>query len=131
MQDGGTPGLGPLFVRNVFRMIDSLPMCYGLGLLMILTSTRQARLGDLAAGTIVVYDTATNRNALRTEDLLSNTKAEPQVLLLVDELLRRWKELQPAPRVQLARKLLERAGRPVPDGDERLEAALQMLKAGQ
>ena len=31
-RDGGAPSVGALLVRNVFRLIDSLPLLYGVGL---------------------------------------------------------------------------------------------------
>lgn len=54
--DGGVPGTGPLLLRNLFRVIDSAPVFYGVGLLMSVVNRRGQRLGDLAAGTLLVYD---------------------------------------------------------------------------
>src|SRR5690606_14256322 len=31
-RDGGVPGIGPLLVRNLFRLVDSLPVFYVVGL---------------------------------------------------------------------------------------------------
>jgi uncharacterized RDD family membrane protein YckC len=43
-------------IRNVVRIIDFLPYAYGLGLVVLFINGRGKRLGDLAAGTIVVKD---------------------------------------------------------------------------
>lgn len=42
-------------IRNLLRTVDFLPMLYGFGLVSMLLSNRFQRLGDLAAGTLVVY----------------------------------------------------------------------------
>jgi uncharacterized RDD family membrane protein YckC len=36
-RDGATPSVGALLVRNVFRVIDSLPVVYGVGLVTSIT----------------------------------------------------------------------------------------------
>jgi len=43
-------------IRNVIRIIDFLPYAYGVGLVVLFVNGRGKRLGDLAAGTIVVKD---------------------------------------------------------------------------
>jgi uncharacterized RDD family membrane protein YckC len=43
-------------IRNVVRIIDFLPYAYGVGLVVLFINGRGKRLGDLAAGTIVVKD---------------------------------------------------------------------------
>jgi hypothetical protein len=43
-------------IRNVIRIIDFLPYAYGVGLVVLFINGRGKRLGDLAAGTIVVKD---------------------------------------------------------------------------
>jgi uncharacterized membrane protein SpoIIM required for sporulation/uncharacterized RDD family membrane protein YckC len=55
-RDGATAGTGALLVRNLFRVVDSLPLMYGVGLLSSIFSTDHVRIGDLAAGTLLVYD---------------------------------------------------------------------------
>lgn len=46
----------PVLIRNLMRIIDYLPGWYALGTLALLFSKRHQRLGDLAAGTVVVRD---------------------------------------------------------------------------
>jgi uncharacterized RDD family membrane protein YckC len=55
MRDGGHPiGLRESLVRNLLRTADSLPANYLVGLVAMLLSREGKRLGDFAAGTIVV-----------------------------------------------------------------------------
>src|SRR5205085_12305384 len=42
--------------RNVLRLVDWLPGTYLVGMISILVSSRNQRLGDLAAGTLVVRE---------------------------------------------------------------------------
>lgn len=55
-RDGGSPGIGALLTRNVFRIIDSIPLFYGVGLVAAMASKDHVRIGDVAAGTVLVYD---------------------------------------------------------------------------
>lgn len=43
-------------LRNIIRVVDMLPFFYSVGLLSVFLSKRAKRLGDLAAGTIVVKE---------------------------------------------------------------------------
>src|SRR5216684_2943912 len=43
-------------IRNVIRIVDFLPYGYGVGMVVLFANGRGKRLGDLAAGTIVVKD---------------------------------------------------------------------------
>jgi uncharacterized membrane protein SpoIIM required for sporulation/uncharacterized RDD family membrane protein YckC len=56
--EGETPTTGALLTRNVFRIIDSMPLFYVVGLLFVFFGKRHVRLGDLAAGTVVALDRA-------------------------------------------------------------------------
>jgi uncharacterized RDD family membrane protein YckC len=52
---GQPPGLGKATVRTVLRIIDGLAG-YLVGFVIVLGSSRRRRLGDMAAGTLVVRD---------------------------------------------------------------------------
>ena len=62
---------GQAVVRNVLRVVDGLPLLvpdlvpvmYGVGFLVAACNPEQRRLGDLAAGTLVVYVEAKKRAA--------------------------------------------------------------------
>jgi uncharacterized RDD family membrane protein YckC len=43
-------------IRNVLRLIDGIPLSYIPGVISILATKRNQRLGDLAAGTIVIHE---------------------------------------------------------------------------
>ncbi len=56
VHDDGTPvGPGASLLRNLLRVADFLPAAYGAGLASMLLTRDYQRLGDLAAGTLVVY----------------------------------------------------------------------------
>ncbi len=56
LHDDGTPvGWTAALVRNLLRAVDFLPVAYGFGLMSCLLSRDFKRLGDIAAGTVVVY----------------------------------------------------------------------------
>jgi hypothetical protein len=125
-RDGGVPGIGPLLVRNVFRLIDSMPLFYGVGLVLTVLTREHVRVGDMAAGTLLVYD---GRNGALPVAAAGDARLDPVGLELAAELLERWPELTPAARVHLAQQLLTRhlAGI-VPESDEgALRAQLQQL----
>jgi uncharacterized RDD family membrane protein YckC len=56
LRDDGTPlGWREALVRNLLRAVDFLPFFYGIGLVAMLINRDFKRLGDLVAGTVVVY----------------------------------------------------------------------------
>ncbi len=56
IHDNGTPVSWPSsLIRNLVRAADFLPFLYGFGLLSMLLNRDFKRLGDMAAGTLVVY----------------------------------------------------------------------------
>jgi uncharacterized RDD family membrane protein YckC len=109
---GGSPGIGALLTRNVFRLVDSLPLLYGVGLVAAFATRDHVRIGDMAAGTILVYErpdivlperttTAATSRALA----LSRSDAE-----VITELLTRWPQLESEARQHLAAAILARHG---------------------
>ena len=56
--EGVVPSTGALVTRNVFRIIDSMPVFYVVGLLFVMFGRRHLRLGDLAAGTVLAVERA-------------------------------------------------------------------------
>lgn len=58
IRDGGFPiDFRTAMLRNLLRILDMLPTAYGVGLISILASRDYKRLGDYAAGTLVVKET--------------------------------------------------------------------------
>lgn len=109
-RDGSAPSAGALLVRNVFRLIDSLPLAYGLGLTLVALTREHVRSGDMAAGTLLVYETA--GPAFSVTPATTAGSLDPATAELVAELLARWPRLTVPARSALARQLLERCGRP-------------------
>ncbi len=57
VQEGGLPiDLTCAALRNLVRIVDFLPLLYVLGGIVMLASSRNKRLGDYAAGTLVVKE---------------------------------------------------------------------------
>jgi len=136
-REGATPGPGALLMRNLFRLIDSLPLFYALGLACCMLTAQRVRIGDLAAGTLLVLDEGEKRRSLeRVGALLQQSHLDPNVLTLVQDLLDRWPELDAARRVELARALLARIEPPADTArhgaldEPALRARLRLLLGG-
>lgn len=62
LHDDGTPiGWNASLVRNFMRAVDFLPFCYAFGIMSASLSPSFRRLGDWAAGTVVVHDSSVKR----------------------------------------------------------------------
>jgi uncharacterized RDD family membrane protein YckC len=115
---GGTPSTLAVLVRNAFRLIDSLPALYAVGLCTTIINAQRARFGDLAAGTLLVHDGSSEAKALKQLGSLSlNPTLDASTVALGNDLLLRWKELQPQTRARLARELLARIASAAGTGD--------------
>jgi hypothetical protein len=70
MNINGTPvGWTGSLLRNLMRFIDFLPGCYAFGCVSVLVSKQFQRLGDLAAGTVVVYQSTKSLAATSINDV--------------------------------------------------------------
>lgn len=106
---GGTPSSVAILARNAFRLIDSLPLFYGVGLVTTIFTSQRVRLGDLAAGTLLVHDGEKESKALsQLGSLALNPALDAGTLALGNDLLLRWKELESTTRRHLAGELLAR-----------------------
>lgn len=129
LADGGAPGIGALLVRNVFRLVDSLPSLYAIGLVTTMVTKNAVRIGDIAAGTVLVYDEPPSSQVL---DRLSGgavARLGLEQAQLVRELLDRWQQLGSDARRKLATDLLARANVTAPSDDAALRAKLEELVA--
>ncbi|MCS6827338.1 MAG: RDD family protein [Caldilinea sp.] len=59
--DGGVPGFLEVAIRNLVRIVDFLPFAYALGFVVMFLNRQWRRLGDYAAGTLVVYEGSTSQ----------------------------------------------------------------------
>lgn len=123
-EDGEPARFVAVIVRNLVRVVDFLPLLYGLGLVALIVSSRSQRLGDYAGGTFVVRAPSPRRNwsALRTvsarplrKGAEPNASAEPTLRVLpgeaqrlVREFVLREQKLTPAARLALAKQLAAR-----------------------
>jgi uncharacterized RDD family membrane protein YckC len=106
-RSGAQPGVSALLIRNIFRLIDSLPVFYVLGLVTCIFSEHRVRIGDLAAGTLLVVEDLDGEKSLaRVETLAARSTLPLETLELADQILERWESLQPEKRVEIARSLL-------------------------
>jgi uncharacterized RDD family membrane protein YckC len=82
--DGGPEDVVASLVRNVLRLVDGLPLFYVPGTVSILVTRRNQRLGDLAAGTIVVRERQGGRRADEPgADQALEQRPAPDVLVAV------------------------------------------------
>lgn len=57
-RSGRSIGLLESMARNLIRYVDQIPFFYGVGVIAVFATKQHQRLGDLAAGTLVVRDRA-------------------------------------------------------------------------
>ena len=124
VRDYGQPldGRGA-FVRNLLRPIDFLPVFYLAGVVVIFLGRKGKRIGDYAAGTIVIKEPVPSNRPILSVALSGLTGTEGT---LVGEFLARRSLLVPSARTEVARRLAdriaERHGQPPPaDAEEFLE----------
>ena len=136
-RNGGTPSTPALLIRNVFRLIDCLPAFYVVGLVCCFVTSNRVRIGDMAAGTLLVLDdSAASKSLARLETLAAASRLPLDALELVDQVLERWPHLEIGKRRQIACQLLARLepGRDVAQlsslPDEVLHARLTALLDG-
>jgi len=69
-RSGQPIGAGEAMIRNLVRLVDMLPGFYGIGLVAMFVDKEGRRLGDLAAGTIVIREgTYTRLHDVRVPEL--------------------------------------------------------------
>jgi len=116
-RQGGTASVGALLIRNLFRLVDGLPAFYVVGLICCFVSSNRVRVGDMAAGTLLVIEDGDAAKSLeRVSALAGHSRLSLDGLELVDQLLERWESLESSKRKAIAQSLLERLE---PRGDGR------------
>jgi uncharacterized RDD family membrane protein YckC len=115
--DGRTIGLSQATIRALLRPFDDILF---LGLFLIILGKKEKRLGDLVAGTIVIQEETAVKSQIfvvspaaepLAEYLKNNTEIArllPEDFATVREYLQRQKEMIPAARLALAKKLAYR-----------------------
>ncbi|MCK5810070.1 MAG: RDD family protein, partial [Cocleimonas sp.] len=86
VQDNGSPVTpAASMIRNLLRFVDFLPLFYGFGLASMLLNKRFQRLGDLVAGTVVLYKEDPLKEDLVESDVLDHQVITPPVSLKIEE----------------------------------------------
>jgi uncharacterized RDD family membrane protein YckC len=107
--DGGVPVTpAQVVIRNLVRLID-VQFAYAVGLIAMFASREEKRLGDLAAGTVVVAERHRPRPAgPRGAATSSGRSLDPRLLDLVRDYWARSPELDARTRYRIARELANR-----------------------
>jgi uncharacterized RDD family membrane protein YckC len=132
-RNGGAPSTMALFIRNMFRLVDSLPLAYVIGLISCFVTAHRVRIGDMAAGTLLVLDQSESEKTLvRMEALAGQSSLPLESLELVDQVLERWDSLEPEHRRHIGASLLARVtdSSAVNLNEDQMRARLQALLRG-
>ncbi|AUB84353.1 RDD family protein [Candidatus Thiodictyon syntrophicum] len=111
VHDDGTPvGLSASLIRNLLRVVDFFPLFYGVGLVCTLVDRDFRRLGDLAAGTLVVHAQRRSTGARAGRTHAGGTPAPPGLPIATQQAIlafcERARRLSGARRIELAETLL-------------------------
>jgi uncharacterized RDD family membrane protein YckC len=119
VRDNGAPvDFRTACIRNLLSTADFLPVFYFLGGLLVLLTGRHQRLGDLAAGTLVIRervstvpgDVAKMVERLASQDVSFTAEqlatCAPESLGIMRSFFQRYFELEPGPRHKLACRLV-------------------------
>ena len=115
IKDSGRPlNAFEAIARNLMRVIDWLPGMYGVGILTMAINSKNRRLGDYVAGTVVVHDkptdeispTWTGGGEVSTGELrVSGIK--PEELVLIETYLNRRFEIDPSIRAATVQRIVD------------------------
>lgn len=142
---GGAPvGFVASSVRNVLRIVDALPAFYLVGILSVMFTKNNQRLGDLAAGTVVVRERrqvtglpegapAPPANVAGDMGLWDTSAISAEEMATVRRFLDRRQTLTPESRDRLAAEIATRLGPKVvgPPRQWNPEAFLEYLVAAK
>ncbi len=109
-RDGTPVGWTAALLRNLVRFVDFLPLAYGCGLVTMLADREFRRLGDLAAGTVVVHRDA-EAVGFRVQEVpplrpaLPLSRDEQRAVIDFAERLPTWSEQRARELARLARPL--------------------------
>jgi uncharacterized RDD family membrane protein YckC len=98
-------------LRNLIRVVDQLPGIYAVGIVSVLVTSRQQRLGDLAAGTVVVHERietlAVSSTPVAAGARIGAHQLTADDLLVMESFLRRRGDLDPLLRLDTARRIAQ------------------------
>lgn len=148
IKDSGRPiSSYDAILRNLLRIVDALPTLYATGLITMLISPENKRVGDYAAGTVVVHEKplqavssiwnapATSAHA-QAVPAISAVQITAEELQLIETFLERRGSLEPDVRWAMARQIADRVGTRIgvlpearPDSEKFLEAIAEQRRA--
>lgn len=135
--DGSVPSIQAILVRNLFRLLDSLPFIYVVGIGACLLTRKQVRIGDMAAHTVLVHEEVMQDKAIEImSKAAGDSRLTPAQIEVLHDLLQRWKHLDRKSRIRVGQKLLQAAGTPVETDkalskqDRKIREALVSLSRG-
>lgn len=102
--DGATVTLVPSLIRNLLRIVDLFPSTYSVGLVVMLFNRKGQRLGDLAAGTVVVREQQVPEGP---RPVRLPPGASPEDVALIEDFLRRAPGLAPQKRRALSMGMVQ------------------------
>lgn len=116
---GGPVTFTASVIRNLLRLVDILPGTYLVGMVAVLASAKNQRLGDMAAGTIVVRERLGGREAKAPPWMQPEVRHQPS------EEARTWDvSAVTAEEVAAVRRFLDRRASLTPEARGRLAAQL-------
>jgi len=142
MQDSGRP-ITPYdaILRNLVRLVDWMPTLYAVGIVTILISREKKRVGDYAAGTVVVHEkplqgvssiwaaTAPSPSAVQTVSALSSVQLSADELQLIETFFERRASLEADVRRSMARQIAIKLGDRLNISSEQRPDAEKFLEA--
>ena len=145
IKDSGRPiSAYDAILRNLLRIVDALPTMYAAGLVTMLISRENKRIGDYAAGTVVIHEkpllgvgSIWQQSAAPAQPLAAAPapRLSLEELQLVEAFLDRRGSLEPHVRSAMARQIADRLGErwsiPAsdrPDAEKFLEAAAEQRR---
>jgi uncharacterized RDD family membrane protein YckC len=146
IQDSGRPiNAYDAVLRNLLRFVDALPSLYAIGIVTMLISRENKRVGDYAAGTVVVHEkplqgvgsiwsvAATPGQALPA---IASAQLSLEELQLVETFFERRTSLDSEVRRSMARQIAQRLGERLnvpgesrPDAEKFLEALAEQRRS--
>ena len=111
--DGTPVGWPASFLRNIMRLADMLPVGYAVGLGAMMLDSQFRRLGDMAAGTVVIHRdlvTAVSKQPAAAEPFatpVALTPLEQRAVLDFAERRRSWSAARAAELAEVAEPLVE------------------------
>jgi uncharacterized RDD family membrane protein YckC len=138
IKENGAPiSIFDAVTRNLIRPVDQIPGLYAVGIISVLVSSRNQRLGDFAAGTVVVHEkplegltTVWRRAASREErggeaaPRLGAERLTAEEFRLIETFLERRHSLEAPVRDRFAREIANRLG-------EKLEVPLDERRVAE